>query len=446
MRSPAIPTFVRTSTNNTKHNAVSASALRQQNKNQTMKSKMKTNTTVRLTKWLASLTALAALAGSNTLQAQTWQTVLNYQLAAGKTADGDGIVADASGNVFSGGNGNDASGTNHGIVLKTDTTQANWYFGDDTNPSATQYQSYLWNLGLDASGSLYSIGQLTPDSTGIPYWYVRKSFDSGVHWSTVDLYQYATGQWGDATGFAADNSGNIYVVGGARDAGTKRNPMGNLHWLVRRSTDGGQTWALVDDVIGESAYHAGFVPGAGLFVVGHPYGSSWLVRRSLTGALGTWSTVDNPFAGGACSVCSDNGGNIYVAGTALISTQTKGSVTSYYVWITRKSTDGGNTWATVDTFAYTQNQTAKALGMARNSAGNVVVAGYAYDAQGKRHWIVRTPDSSGAWYTMDDFQPGNGASALGVVTDAAGNLLVTGTALNVTGPGDSHWIVRRLAP
>jgi hypothetical protein len=392
----------------------------------------------------------AALLGAFPLKsaAQTWQTVLNFQLAAGKGADGDSIAADALGNVFTAGNGSDASGTCHGLVLRTDTTQAVWDFGDDTNPSATQYNSYLWNMGLDASGNVYSIGQLTPKSTGIPYWYVRKSSDRGVNWSTVDQYQYAAGQWVDATGFTADNSGNIYVVGGGHDAGTKKNPSGNLHWLVRRSSDGGQTWALVDDVTGQDANGAGYVSGVGVFVVGPRYGgssTSWVVRRSTSGAPGTWSTVDVPFAGGADGVGSDSLGNIYVTGAKWITTATKPTVSGYLVWVTRKSSDGGSSWTTVDTFAYAQNKNSTGLSIGRNSAGQVVVAGYAYDAQGKRHWIVRTPDASGAWQTIDDFQlaPGYLASALGVVTDAAGNLLVTGAAQDATG---SHWIVRKLAP
>src|SRR5260221_4884322 len=178
----------------------------------------------------------AAVISTQPLIAQTWQTVLNYQLAAGGAADGEGIAADASGNVFSAGNGNDAAATVHGLTLKTDTTQASWFLSDDSNPSATQSQSYIWNLGLDASGNLYSIGQLTPNSTGIPYWYIRKSSDHGLNWSTMDLYQYAAGKWIDATGFAADNSGNLYVVGWGRDAGTKQNPSGNIHWLVRKSS------------------------------------------------------------------------------------------------------------------------------------------------------------------------------------------------------------------
>jgi hypothetical protein len=396
--------------------------------------------------------AVASLLTQSSLHAQTWQTVLDYQYPGG-TAEGSGIAVDASGNLFSGGNGNDASGIVHGIVLSTDPTQAGWLVSDDTNPDPTQYNSYIWDFGIDAGQNLYSIGQLTPNSTGIAYWNVRKSSNSGLTWSNAGApYQYAAGQSIDATGFAADDVGNIYVVGWGRDASKKN----YLHWLVRKSADGGQTWTLVDDVQGPTgnfgAAGAGFVPGAGIFVVGAPYAGSaspWLVRRSLNGQLGTWSTVDNPFAGAARAVSSDSQGNVYVAGSQFITVTIKThplTTSSYPVWVVRKSSNGGNTWSTVDTFIYAANKGADAYGIGRNSVGNLVVAGRALDSQGKLHWLVRTPDASGTWQTVDDFQlaPGYHASASGVATDAAGNLLVTGTAFDAT-PGE-HWIVRRLAP
>ena len=302
---------------------------------------------------------------------------------------------------------------------------------------------------------MYSVGQLTPltaNNTGIPYWYVRKSSDNGLNWSTVDLYQYAAGQWVNPTGFAADDLGHIYVAGWGREAPKKKNEWsGPLHWLVRKSADGGQTWTLADDLPGPAASFgaggAGFVPGVGLFVVGDEFAtgsSSWRVRRSVNGEPGTWATVDGPIArGAAAGVGSDSQGNIYVVGTMFV-TLTAKPLTGYDAWVTCKSSDGGNTWSTVDSFTFAQNKGADANGIGRNSAGNVVVVGRASDAQGKSHWLVRTPDSSGVWQTVDDFQlaPGYWASDSGVNTDAAGNLLVAGAASDTAG---GHWIVRRLA-
>jgi hypothetical protein len=168
------------------------------------------------------------------------------------------------------------------------------------------------------------------------------------------------------------------------------------------------------------------------------------VRKSVTGDVGTWSTVDGPFAQGAAqAVCSDSQGSVYVSGSMFITTQAATKRTAaqgYYAWITRKSSDGGNTWSTVDTYSYSGalNQTASAQGSGTDSLGNVVVVGFASDALGQGHWIVRTHAPSG-WHTIDDFA---GARAGGVATDAAGSLLVTGSANDSTG---THWIVRRLA-
>ena len=370
---------------------------------------------------LSTVALLGATPSMST--AQTWETVLDYQLAAGKESDGSGIVADAFGNVFSGGDGYDASGVSHGPVLMTDTTQLantdpnpiNWYFSDDTNPSATQYQSVIWNMGLDASNNVYSIGQLTPNSTGVPYWYVRKSADSGVSWSTVDLYQYTPGQMVDPTGFAADDQGNIYVAGWGHErtvigSGKHTTTNSYIHWLVRKSSDAGKTWALVDDaILADSSGHAcipsraAFVPNVGIFVVGTHFliRGSWIVRRSASGQPGTWSTVDGPFVQGAAqAVCSDNQGNIHVSGsmfvvTGVVTIKHQTTTNGYYAWITRKSSNGGNTWTNVDDYTYAPNQSAHAYGSGTDSAGNVVVVGNAGDALGGGHWIGTDPGPVG---------------------------------------------------
>jgi hypothetical protein len=332
--------------------------------------------------------------------------------------------------------------------LKTDTTEADWFLSDDTNPKPGSYESWVNSLGFDSNGNLYSVGQLWPPGGLPPYWQVRKSSDRGVTWTTVDLYQYPVSSLDvDPTGFTADNAGNIYVVGWANSAGIR-------HWLVRKSTDGGQTWDLVDDTTGGNLASQGcFVPGVGLFVVGSQSTAlGWTVRRSLDGGA-TWTTVDAPFGSGAgaWSIASDSLGNIYVAGSVSVTTITtkpKATVT-YSVWTTRKSTDGGNTWSTVDKFTLAQNASATAHGVGMTAGGGIVVVGQAMDDGGKHvdastHWMVRTPASSGVWQTVDDFQllSGSGAEAWGVVTDAGGNLLVAGQAASY--PNGLFWVVRKL--
>jgi hypothetical protein len=402
---------------------------------------------------------IATVAASASLRSQTWETILNYLPPGGQVSSGRTIAADPLGNIISGGSATDASGFDHGIVLKTDLIASAWTIGDDTNPDPNQYDSYVRSAGFDANGNCYSVGQLYPPSAGatsIPFWYVRKSSDKGLTWSTVDLFQFVQGQWVNPTGFAADDAGNVYVAGWARGATSKKTPSGNLHWLVRKSGDAGQTWNVSDDLEGPTAGFGagglGFVPGRGIFAVGNEFtgGTGWQVRRSTSGQFGTWLTVDGPIAGGAASaVGSDAAGNIYAVGSLFVANGTvrnKGQTTQtgYYAWATRRSIDGGNTWSTVDLFSYASNAASDANGIARDRSGNIAVAGGATDAQGRRHWIVRSPDVSGNWHTIDDFQLASGynANASGIVTDAGGNLLVVGAAADAANA--QHWIVRRL--
>jgi hypothetical protein len=427
---------------------------------------MKANEIIHSIAWKPDMAALIILASSVALEAQTWQTILDYQLVPGSESAGNGIVADTLGNVFSGGDGYDSVTSNyHGLVLATDATQLaktdptaiNWFLSDDTNPHPAQYRSDVWDIGVDALGNLYSIGQLWPSgSSGEAFWYVRKSSDGGLNWSTLyepngSLYQYTPGQWVYPRGFAADPSGSIYVVGGGRDltvagSGKGAKNQSNIHWLVRKSADAGQTWTLVDDIIlGQPIADAAAVePGVGVFVVGaHFYPGPWVVRRSATGDAGTWSTVDGPITNAAAhGVCSDSQGNIYVAGQQFQSTGTvKHQATGYVAWATRMSSNGGNTWATVDTFTLAPNTNACALAVGTDAVGHMVVVGNATDAQGM-HWIVRLLGPTG-WQTIDNFQlaPGLSTSANAVTVDASGRLLVTGNARDAAG---THWIVRRL--
>jgi hypothetical protein len=404
---------------------------------------MKTKQMIRITAVLSA----AAFLGQTRLLAQSWTTVIDYQLAAGKSTDGLGLAVDSLGDVFSSGYGYDAAGATHGLVLATDSTESTWLLSDDTNPSSSQDNSVVFGVAVDPQANVYSAGWLTPPCSSRKscpgqYWYVRKSSNAGQTWSTVDLFQYAAGQTAVAYGSASDNSGNLFVAGLANDA--KR--VG--HWVVRRTANGGANWVVVDDLPWATPSQMSvmsFVPTVGTFAVGSLYVNGvnvWLARRTLDGGQ-TWASADTyQLISGqeayARGVSSDSQGNIYVVGYAH-------NASGIAVWIVRGSGDGGATWTTVDTFSYVAAKASVAHAIGTDSLGRVVVAGAVQDAQGTSHWLVRRPVTGGGWQTVEDYQlaPGQTSDARAIVTDAAGNILVAGIGVDATG---SHWIVRKANP
>lgn len=401
----------------------------------------------------------AAIVSTQPLLAQTWQTVLDYQFIDAASSYGSCIAADALGNVFVGGLGYPATGFSSGLVLKTDTTEATWYLSDNSNPSPPQGSS-IAGLAFDANGNLYSAGTLwnlcTKTSCPGTFWYVRKSPDRGATWATVDLFQAVAGKSAGSGGVAGDALGNIYVSGGATDAN------GVYHWLVRKSADGGQTWATVDDLSPGRSYGIGSVPGVGLFAVGSLSSTtsgkgnktttttSWVVRRSVDGG-NTWVTVDvcqPPPGYGAMAVAaaSDTQGKVYVAGRTTILAGSGRTAIAVVQWLVRGSNDGGNTWSTADAFSYVSGKGSVANGLGRDAAGNIAVVGTGIDALGSNHWLARRPNAQGIWQTVDDYQLAarQTAYASDVGADAGGNLVVVGSANDVA--GTSHWIARKANP
>lgn len=419
---------------------------------------MKQNKVFNSDAWLIALASLLLLVPTKS-SAQNWTTVLDYQYIIGASSGGNCIAADALGNVFSGGVGYPPSGFGSGLVLRTYTGLESWFMSDNSNPSSPQYGSEVNGLAFDSLGNLYSSGTLyspcTKTSCPGSQWYIRMSSDAGASWTTMNLFQYTTGKSCGAGSIAADLSGNIFVVGTASDAN------GVHHWVVRKGANAGQTWSSVDDLPSAGALGIGFVPNVGLFAVGQmsttiksknssTTTSSWLVRRSLDGGS-TWSTVDllQPPAGYGAdgySVVGDVSGNVYVAGNTTILVGTGRTSTYVSEWLVRRSSDGGNSWSTVDAFSYVSGKSSVLSAIGKDSVGNPVVTGTGTDSSGNQHWLVRRL-IQGTWQTVDDYQlaPGQkGAFGSGVVTDAAGNLLVTGGANDSAGV--THWIVRRTSP
>ena len=257
-------------------------------------------------------------------------------------------------------------------------------------------------LAKDAAGNLYAAVSAT-DAEGRTHAMIRKSSDRGATWSVVEDLVVAAGCSTKFLGLAADAAGHLYTAGYLAD------DEGQYRWIVRKSGVGGTTWTPVDDFA---------LPGS---------------ERTVAQAL----TVDAK-------------GHLYVVGFGdepLVSGQSK----LRPHWLLRHSPDGGQTWSTMDDFSYQFSAKAAAI---LSTPNGLFVAGSGWNGSDDagEHWLVRkgTADGKGGfhWQTVDEFQLqklGRGfvSQVHGLGLDAQGNLYAVGRSFASVDRGNSaHWVVR----
>jgi hypothetical protein len=380
---------------------------------------------------LTLLALVFSLSISHTALAQTWQTVDNYQYVAGQSAVNSGLAVAPSGVVYACGFAADGTNPTRGLVMAS---------GDAGNTWSAPIDDFFYpgmavrndgGIVSDSAGNLYVAGRYY-GSTGAFYRFVRRSTDGGATWATVDTVTTS----GYAIPLAAgsitpDATGNVYVT----------EPIPGT-WTVRKGI-GGTSFSTVDTFqpAGSQAQAVFAHPTAGVFAVGsgtvfskNNSSQAWVVRRSLDGGV-TWSTVDTYQAGSGQSASAygmggDAHGNLYVVGRAFV--QNKNSSTGH--WQVRKSANGGTSWTTVDDYQLFNSGNQVALGFTADANGNLFVAGWASvgTGTGPYYWIVRESlGGTGAWTTVDNVA----GEAHAIAADNSGHVFVGGQ-----GPA---WVVRK---
>jgi hypothetical protein len=410
---------------------------------------MKTNLS-----WRLALCGAVALL-THTTFGQTWQTVDDYQLLPGNDSLVQAMGKDPLGNIYAAGYAAiDAGYDTVAVIKKSSDGGATWSAIDAFSDGEAAPFCEYWGIVSDAAGKLYAAGDDPGSASGS--WFVRRSLDGGMTWSTVDKLHLSYSD--SAHAVATDSAGNVYVVGQAITGTDTLHPS----WIVRKSADHGTSWSTVDTFnpnVSGSAQGILCHPTAGLFVVGLGFANTgsgmkrssqkyWYVRRSLDGGS-TWTTVDAYLGGSASGIAADASGNIHVVGNN--STH----------WIVRKSANGGTSWATVDDFApcvttvistkpyktQTQCYDGYARGIAADSNGNLFVVGRLGSSGAYNPGVVRQQIAGTAtWQTVDTFAyaAGHAATACSVVGDSFGHVFVGGWAYDATGTtGPAHWLVRK---
>ncbi len=362
-----------------------------------------------------------------------FQTVDDFQYVPGYSAQAFAITLDPAGNLLVAGDARENSTilSLDALVQKSADGGSTWSISDNFSPTSSGLATYI-GVTSDTAGNIYAVGSLNPlDGTGY-YWLVRESADGGNTWSTIDVLKTSSTNSYYARSVSTDAAGNVYVAG--YELGITN---GVSAWIVRKgfNVGGSWSWTTVDSF---SPYNYGlafavfchpngtvFVSGTADVAVATKRGTSivqgWVTRRSLDGG-NTWATVDS-YTGGSegFGLGADAWGNVYAVGIGGI----------------RKSTDNGNTWTTVDTGIAIAN------GFSCDASGNLFVVGYSGSSNGSNVWTVReNPGGTGTWTTVDSYQLAAGytAQAAAVTSDAAGHTYVAGFAQS---PSGNQWIVRK---
>jgi hypothetical protein len=350
---------------------------------------------------LALGAALLLAHAAATSAQETWQTVADFP--SPHIGNVNALTKDATGNFYAAVSSSDDERRVHAQVRKSTDHGTTWTVVEDF-VSAVGGSTRFHSLGVDTAGHIYAAG-FTDDGKGQTRWIVRKGSNGGNSWSTVDDFGGPGGRIAAAQSIAADARGNLYVAGFGDESPSDGSPGLRTHWLVRQSRDGGRNWSTVDD------FNCGF-------------------------------------SARATAILSTSGG-LFVAGSGW-NDQSSGEQ-----WLVRKGTvDGaaGVRWQTVDEFQLQENKRAydsRPHGLMADARGNLYAVGRSNArAQGMPsvHWIVRRAFSTGTdWTLVDKFQldPGNFAAARGITASDQGGVYVVGQALDRD--LSAHWIVRKSA-
>jgi hypothetical protein len=366
-----------------------------------------------------------------------------------------------------------------------------WKTVDDFTPAGANAEAH--GVAVDSAGRVYVVG--TANGQGI----VRYSVDGGATWSTRDDFVYPSGSNSLFNAIAMDPQGNLFVGGSSQTA--------VFHWIVRRSTDQGATWEIVDDyfrpmidpshpgtngvVYSLSSDSQGRVYGAGLMHETGPSYLNWWVRSSDIGGT-NWDTrlllfsgyaqvsqltcageavyVAGETSGGEAptgfilgssdhgaiwstnfestsefyqAMTSDSAGNVYSAGIT--------STSNGYDWLVRKGIPGSARWTILDQFSNSGGPQSITV----DAAGNICLAGYSADPHADTNgfhyttftWLTRQYSiATGQWSTTDVFS--YSTNPTNMLTAAMGTAIAPDGSTFVVGWGTSdsgqrHWIVRK---
>jgi hypothetical protein len=280
-------------------------------------------------------------------QGFNWTTVDSPAfMEMGSCPSAGDIKIAASGEVYAAGTQSGGSSPFQWVVRKS-SNAGNMGTWASVDVLGTIGASEARGVAFNSSGAVFVAGHVANAQKGT-VWTVRRSQNKGALWTTVDSYQETSGLVSGAEGITVSASGTIYVAGYARGFvfANGRNGKGTYsdYWVVRRSTDGGSTWANIDkSTSGDGSFLSptGLITdGAGsIWVCGYTGPSStpsqWIARNGTPGSNGTISWINRDiFQEGGAHGARPNGITTDAVGNIFVTGRWSDAVENW--WLTRK--------------------------------------------------------------------------------------------------------------
>jgi uncharacterized delta-60 repeat protein len=278
-------------------------------------------------------------------------------------------------------------------------------------------------IAVDAAGNVYVTGSSRVGETNADYATIKYDAKGNQLW--LKTYN-GTGNGSDgANAIAIDAKGNVYVTGQSEGSGffnfdyvtIKYDTKGNQLWVSRYDGPG-----IATDIVSAIAVDA----AGNAYITGSSYGSSSntdyaTIKYDSDGNLKWVSRYDGSGNGndGANALALDDNGNVYVTGYST------GSGTAEDYATIKYNTNGGVQW--VSRYNGPANSLEQAFSLALDLFGNVYVTGQSFEAAAGSAYATIKYNTSGVQQWVSRYHPGVGSDvAKAVVTDAAGNVYVTG--------------------
>ncbi len=280
-------------------------------------------------------------------------------------------------------------------------------------------------IAVDNSGNVFVTGFSKGAGTGKDIATIKYNSEGQQQW--VSRYNNSDANGNDVpTAIAFDNSGNVYVTGQSYGNGTFSDII-----TIKYSSDGNELWndrynGEGSDVDGGTAIaldNSGNVIVTGYSVGAITSEDYTTIKYNSSGARQWIAKYNKPTESDidiATSVVLDNSGNVYVTGYSV------GNNTLEDIAVVKYDPSGNEMWVT--RYNGNGNSYDIATGLAIDANSNILVSGFTHSTTNEEDYVVIKLNADGAeqWIRTYNGTASSYDITAGIATDNLGNVFVSG--------------------